>query len=173
MKNPELRTHITVLLVEDDRAHAAIVRRNLPGFPFDLKLIHVVDWQMALDYLLCSVGLNYPTTPDLILLDLHIPKMAGSQALRQIMSLPELKTIPTIILTSSSLSSDRDAAYALGAMNYQPKPMSSERFAEMLGVLLADRSSLLPYAENRVPQATGFRRPQRSNDDNRRFFEYR
>ena len=83
---------ITILLVEDEPAHAEIVRRTLEAFPSAHRLVHVEDGQMALDYLF---GANSGSLPDLILLDLRLPKVDGLEVLRQIQANGTLKNIPT------------------------------------------------------------------------------
>ncbi|MEI6280105.1 MAG: response regulator [Verrucomicrobiae bacterium] len=126
---------ITILLVEDEPAHAEIVRRNLSAFPVAHRLIHVGDGQMALDYLLRQEGYADPVCsprPELILLDLRLPKVDGLEVLRQIKSSRDLETIPTVVLTTSATDSDLAAAYSLGARSYQLKPANFEGFTELL-----------------------------------------
>ena len=121
---------ITILLVEDEPAHAEIVRRTLEAFPSAHRLVHVEDGQMALDYLF---GANPGALPDLILLDLRLPKVDGLEVLRQIQANGTLKNIPIVVLTTSAADSDLETAFHLGAVSYQLKPVTFEGYTELLG----------------------------------------
>ena len=126
---------ITILLVEDEPAHAEIVRRNLSSMPVEHRLIHVGDGQLALDYLFRQDRHADPETsprPDLILLDLRLPKVDGLEVLRQIKEDKELMSIPMIVLTTSAADSDLAAAFRLGAESYQLKPVNFEGFTELM-----------------------------------------
>jgi len=128
-KMPSLnREPITILLVEDEPAHAEIVRRNLMIFPAAHRIVHVEDGQLALDYLF---GANPGPPPDLILLDLRLPKVDGLEVLRQIQMSEELKKIPIVVLTTSAADEDLAAAFHLGAMSYQLKPVTFEGYTEL------------------------------------------
>jgi len=125
---------LTILLIEDEPAHAEIVRRNLSVFPVAHRLIHVEDGQMALDYLLCKNPdpVSSPR-PDLILLDLRLPKVDGLEVLRQIKENKSLAGIPMVVLTTSAADADLATAYQLGARSYQIKPVNFDGFTELLG----------------------------------------
>ena len=123
------REPLTILLVEDEPAHAEIVRRNLSIFPAAHRIVHVEDGQLALDYLF---GANPGPPPDLILLDLRLPKVDGLEVLRQIQASETLRTIPTVVLTTSAADEDLASAFRLGAMSYQLKPVTFEGYTELL-----------------------------------------
>ena len=128
-KMPSLnREPITILLVEDEPAHAEIVRRNLMIFPAAHRIVHVEDGQLALDYLF---GGNPGPPPDLILLDLRLPKVDGLEVLRQIQMNEDLKKIPIVVLTTSAADEDLAAAFHLGAISYQLKPVTFEGYTEL------------------------------------------
>jgi len=126
---------IVILLVEDDPAHAEIVRRNLAAFRVANRLIHVEDGQAALDYLFGRSGYadrqKHPR-PDLVLLDLRLPKVDGVEVLRQVKNDEELKRLPIVVLTTSSAETDMVNAYTNGAGSYLVKPVDFEKFTELL-----------------------------------------
>ena len=126
---------LIILLVEDDPAHAEIVRRNLADFRVVNKIIHVADGQEALDYLFRQAAYADPNSsprPDLILLDLRLPKVDGLEVLAQIKKDQELKQIPTVVLTTSAAESDIAQAYGNGTSSYLVKPVDFEKFANLM-----------------------------------------
>jgi CheY-like chemotaxis protein len=128
---------IVILLVEDDPAHAEIVRRNLANFRVANRIIHVEDGQAALDYLFCQAAYADPRTsprPNLILLDLRLPKVDGIEVLRQIKATEELKSLPTVVLTTSAAESDMVSAYTQGACSYLVKPLDFDKFTNLMEI---------------------------------------
>ena len=126
---------ITILLVEDDPAHAEIVRRNLGDFRLANRIVHVADGQAALDYLFHQADYADPKTsprPNLILLDLRLPKVDGLEVLRRIKDDEELKLLPTVVLTTSGAESDIVNAYTHGAGSYLVKPVDFEKFTKLM-----------------------------------------
>jgi CheY-like chemotaxis protein len=126
---------ILILLVEDDPAHAEIVRRNLEGFRVANRINCVQDGQAALDYLYRRNSYAAATAsprPDLIILDLRLPKVDGLEVLRQIKEDAQLKRIPTVVLTTSNAESDMVRAYAHGAGSYLVKPVEFEKFTHLM-----------------------------------------
>jgi CheY-like chemotaxis protein len=123
---------VVILLVEDDAAHAEIVRRSLAEFRVANRLIHLEDGQAALDYLLApSEPLDHPR-PDLILLDLRLPKVDGLELLNRIKRDEALKRIPTVVLTTSGAELDRVRAYEAGAGSFLVKPIDFQKFQKMM-----------------------------------------
>ena len=126
---------VTILLVEDDPAHAEIVRRNLGDFRVANHIVHVSDGQAALDYLFhqgayADVAAN--PRPSLILLDLRLPKVDGLEVLRRIKGEEQLRSIPTVVLTTSAAESDMMGAYAQGAGSYLVKPVDFDKFTKLM-----------------------------------------
>jgi len=126
---------VVILLVEDDLAHAEIVRRSLADFRVANRIIHVEDGQAALDYLLnegaASGEADHPR-PDLILLDLRLPKVDGLEVLRRIKQDDALRPIPTVVLTTSAAEADMVAAYGGGAASFLVKPIDFEKFMKLM-----------------------------------------
>jgi CheY-like chemotaxis protein len=126
---------ITILLVEDDPAHAEIVRRNLEEFRVANRIVHVEDGQAALDYLFRQAAFADPPSsprPSLILLDLRLPKVDGLEVLRRIKEDEDLKKIPTVVLTTSAVESDIVNAYSHGVGSYLVKPVDFEKFTKLM-----------------------------------------
>ena len=129
---------INILLAEDDTAHAEIVRRKLKDFRIANRLFQVKDGQEALDFLFCKGAYADPETsfrPDLILLDLRLPKVDGLGVLRQIKKAEDSRRIPVVVLTTSDESSDIAASYVHGAGSYLVKPTNFEKFDKLLDAL--------------------------------------
>lgn len=126
---------ILILLVEDDPAHAEIVQRNLRDFRVANRIIRVEDGQAALDYLFRRGAYADPQSsprPEIVLLDLRLPKVDGLEVLRQIKEDTDLKRIPAVILTTSNAESDMVQAYGHGAGSYLVKPVDFEKFTKLL-----------------------------------------
>ena len=129
---------IVILLVEDDPAHAEIVRRNFIGSRIANRLEHVADGQAALDYLYRRNGFSDPALapiPDIILLDLRLPKVDGLEVLKIIKGDPDLTRIPVVILTTSASEADLARAYDSHANSYLVKPVEFDHFVELMDML--------------------------------------
>mgnify|MGYP001398886887 CR=1 FL=1 len=126
---------VTILLIEDDPAHAEIVKRNMAQYRIANRLFHVQDGQAALDYLFRANGYadaDAAPRPDVIMLDLRLPKVDGQEVLRRLSEDPDLKSIPVVVLTTSRAESDLISAYTHGACSYLTKPVDFDKFKEML-----------------------------------------
>jgi CheY-like chemotaxis protein len=104
-----------------------------------LARLHLVDNGEELMDFLCRRG-NYANAaqvskPDLIVLDLRMPRKNGYEALREIKAHPELRTIPVVVLTTSTSESDVNRSYDLGACSYLSKPNSFDQLVELVRVL--------------------------------------
>lgn len=123
--------HISFLLVEDDEDHAQLVIRSLENNRVVNKIFHVKDGADALDFLFGQGKYEKRSLPDVILLDLKLPKVDGLEVLQRIKGDPHLKMIPVVILTTSSAESDRIAAYSEHANSYLVKPLDFNSFRKM------------------------------------------
>lgn len=124
-----------ILLVEDNRMDIELTLDAFRGQHFGNTIAVVTDGEDALDYVFGrgkygDRGVN--PVPDLILLDLKMPKMDGFEVLRQIKAAPSVKRIPVVILTSSKEEGDRALSYDCGANSYLVKPVSFEGFLEVV-----------------------------------------
>lgn len=126
---------VILLLVEDDPGDQELTRRALEDgeIPHDL---HVVDdGEEALDYLFCRGRYARPDdcpVPDLILLDLNLPKVTGKQVLEQIQNDDKLRHIPVVVLTTSQQEKDIQQCYDSGASSYIVKPVGIDDFIRMI-----------------------------------------
>ena len=126
---------IVILLVEDDLAHAEIVRRNFEDCRLANRLMHVTDGQAALDYLCQRNGFSDPAKsprPGVILLDLRLPKVDGMEVLEIIKKDPKLRAIPVVILTTSKAEADVIKAYDHHANSYLVKPVDFTQFNQLM-----------------------------------------
>lgn len=127
-----------VLLVEDNPHHAEIILRLLRNLRISLRIHHVSDGEVALDYLhgrgVYADPLQYPR-PDLVLLDLRLPKVDGIEVLKQIKSSEDLFTLPVVALSSSGAERDIAAAYRQHVNSYLVKPIDYEKFVVMIETL--------------------------------------
>jgi len=126
---------VTVLLVEDNAAHAELVIRSFEEHRIANKIHHVFDGEEALDYLLRRGAYTDPEKspmPHMILLDLRLPKIDGLEVLKEIKSVKELEKIPTVIFTTSSAEVDVAKAYGYHANSYLVKPVNFEKFNQLM-----------------------------------------
>src|ERR1700757_5127317 len=124
-----------ILLVEDNPADVKITQRALKESALPVELIVVRDGQEAVEYLLRQ-GPHAQAEgwrgPDLILLDLNLPRLNGLEVLQRIRATPELRAVPVVVLTTSRRQEDVQALYAAGANTYIEKPQDFTRFVEVL-----------------------------------------
>jgi CheY-like chemotaxis protein len=120
-----------ILLVEDDPADALLMRRALAQSRLSLNLTWVEDGEEALDYLR-GPGHNGAVRPDLVLLDLNMPKKSGHVVLAEIRADPKLTNLPVVILTTSQAEEDVARSYALHANAYIAKPVGLPGFLKVV-----------------------------------------
>jgi CheY-like chemotaxis protein len=126
---------LVILLVEDEPAHAEIVRRNFEDSRLANRLIHVEDGQTALDYLYRKGEFTDPhksPVPNMILLDLRLPGVDGLEVLKQVKSDRKLHHIPVVVLTTSAAETDMVKAYDYHANSYLVKPVDFTQFIELM-----------------------------------------
>lgn len=119
---------IEVLLVEDDEGDVLMTREALDEGKVVNRLNVVGDGVEALDYLRRRGRHAAAARPDLILLDLNLPKRDGRQVLADIKNDPDLRRIPVVVLTTSEAEEDVLRSYDLHANAYVSKPVDFDRF---------------------------------------------
>jgi CheY-like chemotaxis protein len=125
----------TILLVEDNPADIKITQRALRESELSVELVVVRDGQQAVDYLLrqgAFAGDESWRVPELILLDLNLPRLTGREVLERIRSTPMLHSVPVVVLTTSRRREDIQEVYAAGANTYIEKPQDFRRFVDVL-----------------------------------------
>ena len=126
---------IRVLLIEDHLADIALTRKALNRLSTSVILDVVLDGMEAMRYLRKQGRFKDVVRPDIILLDLNMPRMDGREVLKAIRAEESLKWIPVVVLTTSSSPSDIRDAYELGANSYIAKPVGYEDFQKVIEVL--------------------------------------
>lgn len=118
---------INCLLVEDNPGDVELTRDSLSANKLLVNLHVVNDGEAALAYLHHALA-TQSVIPDLIILDLNLPRKSGKEVLAEVRQTVGLQTIPIVILTSSNAESDVARSYQLGANCYVTKPLSLEAF---------------------------------------------
>ena len=122
-----------ILLVEDEPADANLVRSALKMNKVFCTLHHELDGVDALAFLRRQGERNKDAPqPDLILLDLNMPRMNGREFLAEVKKDPDLSVIPVVVLTTSDVERDVVASYKLGAAGYITKPVDMEQFIDAI-----------------------------------------
>lgn len=127
--------NVEILLVEDNPTDAELTMRALKKNLISNSIVHVKDGAEALAYLFREDGSPINMKPKVILLDLKLPKLSGSEVLARIKSDPTTKMIPVVVLTSSREDSDLQKCYDLGANSYIVKPVDFESFVKAVAEL--------------------------------------
>lgn len=130
--------HKMILLLEDNADDEALTLRALNKHKIANKIEVVRDGAEALDFLFATgahAGRDARELPQVILLDLKLPKVDGLEVLRRIRSDPRTRMQPVVILTSSREEQDMIQAYSLGVNSYVRKPVDFNQFVEAIGQL--------------------------------------
>jgi len=119
---------VHILLVEDNPSDVFLTEEALKSVEAELDLATVEDGEQALAFLRAERGYASRTRPDLVLLDLNLPRLDGRKVLAEMKSDPSLRRIPVIVLTTSTAQADIAECYDLHANCYIAKPVDFERF---------------------------------------------
>jgi CheY-like chemotaxis protein len=132
MSPPQLLNAIDVLLVDDDPGDTLMIREAFEHNKVRNALACVADGVQAMQYLRREGEYRDAPRPDLILLDLNLPRKDGREVLAEIKGDPVLATIPVVVLTTSHAEEDVLKSYQLHANAYVTKPVDFERFIEVV-----------------------------------------
>ncbi len=133
-----MSTSVKIVMVEDDHGHAKLIEKNIRRANISNDIIHFDHGQPALDYLFSDeVRANGPM---LILLDLNLPDMQGTDILAEVKKDERLKRAPVVVLTTTDDKVEIQRCYDLGCNVYITKPVDYESFAgaiRQLGLFLS------------------------------------
>ena len=131
---------VTIVMVEDDEGHARLIERNIRRAGISNHVRHFLDGTSALEYIFNGQDGPSLNGPALILLDLNLPDMSGTEILAKIKSAPHLKRTPVVVLTTTDDKTEIQRCYDLGCNVYVTKPVDYESFADairQLGLFLS------------------------------------
>jgi len=123
---------IDVLLVEDDPGDVLMTREAFEDYKVANNLYVVNDGVTAMEFLRKEGEHADAPTPDLVLLDLNLPRMDGREVLAALKEDPDLRRIPVVVLTTSEAEEDVLRSYSLHANAYVTKPVDFNRFIEVV-----------------------------------------
>lgn len=141
---------LTVLMAEDNPHDVLATKRAWQQFGFNNHLYIVSDGEECLEYLFHQGKYQDPNVfpvPDVILLDLKLPKLDGHQVLKRIRTEKRFRFLPVIILTNSTLETDRNKGYEYGCTAFLKKPVGYANFANLLKSIRTFWSWVEPYAQ--------------------------
>ncbi|MBC7926627.1 MAG: response regulator [Bryobacteraceae bacterium] len=122
----------SILLIEDNPGDVRLMREALAGNGTSSSLLVMEDGDQALRFLFRNPPYADAVRPDLIFLDLNLPRKDGREVLAQVKSSPELRSIPVIILTTSQAESDVRSAYDHYANCYIRKPDNLDQYLDVI-----------------------------------------
>ena len=124
-----------ILLVEDNLGDILLTQEAFKRSKISVDIHSVIDGELAISYLNKEGVYSDVPIPDLVLLDLNLPKKNGKEVLAYIKNDEKLKTIPVIILSTSTASSDVQKVYELSANSYVNKPVDFNAFINVVEVI--------------------------------------
>ena len=129
---------VKIVMVEDDLGHAKLIEKNIRRANIANEIAHFADGGAALDYLFSDAVKH--NGPLLVLLDLNLPDMQGTEILAQLKADERLKRAPVVVLTTTDDKVEIQRCYDLGCNVYITKPVEYESFADairQLGLFLS------------------------------------
>jgi two-component system, chemotaxis family, response regulator Rcp1 len=122
--------HRVLLSVEDNDGEYYLIRMAVREAGIPVEICRVADGEQALHFLHRSNGYEIAPRPDLILLNLNLPRKTGLEVLSDIQANDSLRSIPVVMFTSSTLATERKKALALGAEDFISKPFTLHELVE-------------------------------------------
>lgn len=122
-----------VLSVEDDDAAFHLLKVAFEESQPAIELIRASDGEEALAFIQQQGRFENAPRPDLVLMNLNLPKKSGVEVLAEIAANPSLRSIPVVVFTSSSLHAERAKCMALGAQDFITKPLSFDELINVVG----------------------------------------
>ena len=130
------KSALDIWYIEDDATDVDIVSAAVAGLDGRMNMTVIDDGEKALRRVGGAEGEPPATVPDLILLDLNLPKIDGREVLREIRARPRYQHLPVIVLSTSSAQHDIDLTYRLGATAYVVKPTAFSGYQETFQALI-------------------------------------
>lgn len=129
-----MNQEVVILIAEDDEGHAGLIKKNLSRAGIQNKILHFSDGQEIIDFLFLKGEGSHRQTGEayILLLDIRMPKIDGTEVLRMIKNDAELKKIPVIMITTTDDPREVDACHSLGCSNYISKPVEYEAFVNAI-----------------------------------------
>jgi CheY-like chemotaxis protein len=143
-----MTTKINILLVEDSRADARLIAEVFAEEKISVDINVVKDGEEAMAYVRKEGAYENSFRPDLILLDLNMPKKDGREVLAELKADESFKSIPVVILTTSQAEEDVLKSYELQASCYVTKPIDLEKFVKIIRSLDNFWFSAVKFPEN-------------------------
>ncbi len=131
---------VSIVMIEDDEGHARLIERNIRRAGISNQVRHMSDGSSALAFLFDDPDGPAKNGPALVLLDLNLPDMSGTDILAKIKADPALRRTPVVVLTTTDDKAEIQRCYDLGCNVYITKPVNYENFADairQLGLFLA------------------------------------
>lgn len=131
---------VQIVMIEDDEGHARLIEKNIRRAGISNKLVHFLDGNSALQYLFDAADGPSQNGPALVLLDLNLPDMSGTDILAKIKGDEKLHKVPVVVLTTTDDKIEIERCYDLGCNVYITKPVNYESFADairQLGLFLS------------------------------------
>ncbi len=128
---------MTILIADDDNDDRLFMEQALRQSGYTGATAFVEDGEELMEYLRCEGRYNLQNTswPNLLILDLNMPRKNGFQALQEIKNDPKLRRLPVVVMTTSSADEDVIKTYNLGVNSFVTKPFNFSRLVEMVGAL--------------------------------------
>ncbi len=129
-----MNQEVIILIAEDDEGHAELIRKNLVRAGIANHIIHFRDGQEVVDYLFCRGNGPHRKSGDafVLLLDIRMPKLDGTEVLEQVKANPELRKIPVLMITTTDDPREVERCHALGCNNYLTKPVEYDKFVQSI-----------------------------------------
>jgi CheY-like chemotaxis protein len=123
---------VTIVMIEDDAGHARLIEKNIRRAGIANPIRHFADGTSALDHIFHAADGPKHNGPALILLDLNLSDMSGTDVLQRIKGDPALRRTPVVILTTTDDKLEIQHCYDLGCNVYITKPMNYDDFADAI-----------------------------------------
>jgi CheY-like chemotaxis protein len=133
-------TPVNIIMIEDDEGHARLIEKNIRRAGINNAIKHFADGGTAMDFMFNDPAGPAKNGPAMVLLDLNLPDMSGTDILERIKADPALHRTPVVVLTTTDDKREIQRCYDLGCNVYITKPVNYESFADairQLGLFLS------------------------------------